>query len=64
MPRPWRLKGYRRVRRVGPRLGHILRLIRWCAAHSLRLEGVPGIICNGAFFTLGMLPDFNKPCRK
>ena len=26
--------------------------------------GVPGIICNGVFFTLGMLPDFNKPCRK
>ena len=60
----WRLKGYRRVRRVGPRLGHILRPIRWCTAHSLRLEGVPGIICNGVFFTLGMLPDFNKPRRK
>lgn len=26
--------------------------------------GVPGIICNGVFFTLGMLPEFNEPCRK
>ena len=26
--------------------------------------GVPCIICNGLFFTLGMLPEFNEPCRK
>ena len=26
--------------------------------------GVPGIICNGVFFALGMLPEFNEPCRK
>lgn len=25
--------------------------------------GVPGIICNGVFFTVGMLPDFNAPCN-
>ena len=34
-----------------------------CGAFTVA-EGVPGIICNGVFFTLGMLPDFNKPCRK
>lgn len=26
--------------------------------------GVPGIICDGIFFTVGMLPDFNTPCKK
>ena len=34
-----------------------------CGAFTVA-GGVPGIICNGVFFTLGMLPDFNKPCRK
>ena len=34
-----------------------------CCAFTVA-GGVPGIICNGVFFTLGMLPDFNKPCRK
>lgn len=34
-----------------------------CGAFTVT-GGVPGIICNGVFFTLGMLPDFNKPCRK
>lgn len=24
--------------------------------------GVPGLICDGVFFTAGMLPDFNSPC--
>lgn len=26
--------------------------------------GVPGLICDGVFFTVGMLPDFNTPCKK
>ena len=34
-----------------------------CGAFTVA-GGVPGIICNGVFFTLGMLSDFNKPCRK
>ena len=34
-----------------------------CGAFTVA-GGVPGIICNGVFFTLGMLPEFNEPCRK
>lgn len=34
-----------------------------CGAFTVA-GGVPGIICNGVFFTLGMLSDFNKPRRK
>nr|CDL66137.1 unnamed protein product [uncultured bacterium] len=25
--------------------------------------GVPGFICDGVFFTIGLLPDFNAPCK-
>lgn len=25
--------------------------------------GIPGIICDGVFFTVGMLPDFNASCK-
>ncbi len=27
------------------------------------LGGVPGLICDGVFYTFGMLPDFDTPCR-
>ncbi|MDO5750529.1 MAG: hypothetical protein Q4P78_04920 [Rothia sp. (in: high G+C Gram-positive bacteria)] len=35
-----------------------------CIPVGLLTGGVGGFICNGIFFAIGNLPDFNKACRK